>query len=108
MQVVRVKHTTQTNFWPLTQRVLWRQPRAQVLSQMTPESSFDMDQNWFGDDRPNDIKKYWEGLDDTQRAFEKLQRTDAAIYMEFVDQIRRTMPEGVELTALEPITVEPK
>lgn len=75
---------------------------------MNQNSCFDPEQNWYGDDRPNDIKQYWAALNDTERAFERLQRTDAALYMEFVDQIRRTMPEGVEMKGLNPIIVEPK
>lgn len=108
MQAEKAKPIIQTRSWSPSHRRLWRTARRQLLSQMTQDLSFDADGNWVGDPRPNDIKAYWEGLDETQRAFEKLQRTDAAVYMEFVDQIRRTMPEGVELTGLNPIVIEPK
>lgn len=108
MQVAKAKPITHTRLWSVSHRRLWRTARRQVLSAMTQNSCFDADGNWVSDPSPRDIKAYWEGLDDTQRAFEKLQRTDAAVYMEFVDQIRRTMPEGVEMKGLNPIVIEPK
>lgn len=108
MQAEKAKPITHIRSWLVSHRRLWRTARRQVLSQMTHDLSFDADGNWVGDPSPRDIKQYWEGLDDTQRAFEKLQRTDAAVYMEFVDQIRRTMPEGLELSGLNPIVIEPK
>ena len=59
--------------------------------------SFDKEKNWTGDDRPRDIKAYWASLTDTERAFERLQNTDAAMYMAFYQQIQRSMPEGASL-----------
>jgi len=55
--------------------------------------SFDKEKNWTGDDRPNDIKKYWATLNDTERAFEIMQRSDAAVFMEFVERIERSIPK---------------
>lgn len=49
--------------------------------------------NWLGEDRPSDIKQYWANLTDTERAIQKLERTDAAVYMEFVDKINNSIPE---------------
>jgi hypothetical protein len=49
--------------------------------------------NWLGEDRPSDIQAYWAGLTDTQRAFQKLEGTDAALYMQFVDKLNRSIPE---------------
>jgi hypothetical protein len=55
--------------------------------------SFDKEKNWTGDDRPMDIKAYWATLNDTERAFEILERTDAAVFMEFVERIERNVPK---------------
>jgi hypothetical protein len=49
--------------------------------------------NWLGEDRPSDIQQYWAGLDDTERSIQKLEGTDAALYMQFVDKINRSIPE---------------
>jgi len=49
--------------------------------------------NWVGEDRPSDIQQYWAGLDDTERAIQKIERTDAALYIEFVDKLNRSIPE---------------
>lgn len=54
---------------------------------------FDSEGNWVGDDSPRDIKAYWATLSDTERAFEKLQRTDAAVFIEFVEHIERSIPK---------------
>ena len=108
MPVAKASSIIPTNGWSSTQKQLWLQARRQVKSAMTQNSSFDAEGNWVGDERPNDIVNYWANLSETDRAFERLQRTDAAVYMEFVDLIRRTMPPGVELTELDPIVVEPK
>jgi hypothetical protein len=48
--------------------------------------------NWLGEDSPSDIKQYWATLTDTERAIQILERTDAAVYMEFVDKINRSIP----------------
>ena len=55
--------------------------------------SFDKEKNWTGDDRPRDIKAYWATLSDIERAFEMIERTDAAVFMEFVERIERSMPK---------------
>lgn len=49
--------------------------------------------NWLGEDRPMDIKAYWANLTDTERAFERLERTDAAMYMEFVERLEKSIPK---------------
>jgi hypothetical protein len=49
--------------------------------------------NWLGEERPSDIQAYWASLTDTERAFEKLEGTDAAVYIDFVDKINRSIPE---------------
>lgn len=54
---------------------------------------FDGQGNWLADDRPRDIKAYWATLNDTERAFERLQRTDAAVFMEFIERIERSIPK---------------
>jgi hypothetical protein len=55
--------------------------------------SFDAEDNWTDSDRPQDIKHYWAALTDTERAFERLQNTDAALYMAFYQQMMRDIPE---------------
>lgn len=49
--------------------------------------------NWLGEDSPRDIQQYWANLTDTERAVQKLERTDAALYIEFVDKLNRSIPE---------------
>lgn len=49
--------------------------------------------NWLGEERPMDIKAYWANLTDTERAFERLERTDAAMYMEFVERLEKSIPK---------------
>lgn len=48
--------------------------------------------NWMGDNRPQDIKQYWASLTDTERAIQKLERTDAALYIEFYERINSSVP----------------
>lgn len=55
--------------------------------------SYDADGNWVGEDRPNDIKAYWATLSDTERAFEILEGTDAALFMQFYENIERSIPK---------------
>jgi hypothetical protein len=67
---------------------------------------FDNENNWVDGDRPGDIKAYWATLSETERAFERLQNTDAALYMAFYEKMQRSMPEGVSLTQTSPIEVK--
>jgi hypothetical protein len=60
---------------------------------MKPVLSFDAENNWVGETRPSDIKTYWANLTDTERAFEILQRSDAAVFMEFHDRIINSIPK---------------
>lgn len=85
---------TQTN-WSAERKRLYRQARHQVIIEMVVRqySSFDADGNWVGEDRPHDIKQYWASLTDTERAFEILQNTDAALFMQFYERIERDIPK---------------
>ena len=67
--------------------------RRQVISTMTQNSCFDAEGNVVGDDCPNDYKRYWAGLTDTERAFETLANTDAAQFMAFWDKIEQSIPK---------------
>lgn len=60
---------------------------------MKPVLSFDAENNWVGETRPSDIKIYWASLTDTERAFEIMQRSDAAVFMEFHDRILNSIPK---------------
>jgi hypothetical protein len=60
---------------------------------MTPDLSFDAEDNWQGETRPMDIKTYWASLSDTERAFEILEGTDAAIFMQYHDRIMNSIPK---------------
>lgn len=99
---------TQIRDWPLRKRQLYRQALHQAMrSRMTPDLSFDAEENWQGDARPMDIKTYWANLTDTERAFERLQRTDAAIFMEFHERIMASIPNGSGMIETAPIIVKP-
>lgn len=63
------------------------------LYRLARQYLFDGEGNWVGDDRPQDIKAYWATLSDTERAFERLQRTDAAVFIEFVERIEKSIPK---------------
>lgn len=67
--------------------------RSKKLYRAARQYLFDTDGNWLGDDSPYDIKAYWANLTDTQRAFEKLERTDAAMFMEFVERLEKSIPK---------------
>ncbi len=96
---------TPTNF-SKRQRKLYRQARHQVIQAMEKQySPFDREGNVVGDERPQDFKTYWANLSDTERAFERLQRTDAAVYMEFCDLIRKTLPPDVSADAINPTII---
>lgn len=56
-------------------------------------SPYDSEHNVVGDSRPNDYKRYWAGLTDTERAFEILQNTDAAQFMAFWNKIENSIPK---------------
>lgn len=79
--------------WSSRHKRLYRAARHQALVKMQP-LSFDGEDNWTGDDRPDDIKRYWATLSDTERAFERLQGTDAALYMYFYDNIMQSIPKN--------------
>lgn len=64
-----------------------------ILSQMKPVLSFDADNNWLGEVRPKDLKAYWENLTETERAFEILEQTEAAVFMAFHDKIMNSIPK---------------
>jgi len=83
---------TQIREWPLRRRQLYRQARHQVMLEKQ-QLSFDADGNWVGEESPYDIKRYWENLTDTERAIERLQRTDAAVFMEFHERIMNSIPK---------------
>ena len=85
---------TQIRNWPSRRRQLYRQARHQAMqSQMKQDLSFDAEGNWVGEESPYDIKRYWENLTDTERAFEKLQQSDAAVFMEFHERIMNSIPK---------------
>lgn len=48
--------------------------------------------NWMGEHRPQDILQYWATLCDTERAIQKLERTDAAVYIQFSERINNSVP----------------
>jgi hypothetical protein len=81
--------------WSAEQRLLWRQARHQVLLHMTatPYSPFDAEHNVVGDDRPRDFKRYWDNLTDTERAFEILQNTEAAVFIQYWNKIQAGIPK---------------
>ena len=64
-----------------------------MLSQGKQPLFYDEEQNWHGEARPMDIKTYWDNLTDTERAFERLQRSDAAVFMEYHEQIIASIPK---------------
>ena len=80
--------------WSAERKRLYRQALHQAMrSRMTPDLSFDAEDNWQGDARPMDIKAYWASLSDTERAFEILEGTDAAIFMQYHDRIMNSIPK---------------
>lgn len=56
-------------------------------------SPFDNENNVVGEGRPNDYKRYWASLTDTERAFETLANTDAAVFMAFWNKIEQSIPK---------------
>jgi hypothetical protein len=80
--------------WSAEQRRLWRQARHQVLqSRTTPDLCFDAEGNVVGDARPSDYKSYWAGLSETERAFEILCNTDAAVFIQYWNKIENSIPK---------------
>lgn len=61
------------------------------MTQQKKQSFFEG--NWLGEDRPTDIKQYWNSLTDTERAIQKLEGTDAAVYMQFHDRLMNSIPK---------------
>ena len=84
----------QTN-WSKERKRLYRQARHQVLvSRMAEQySPFDAEGNVVSDDRPGDFKRYWAGLTETERAFEILSNTEAAVFIQFWNKIQDSIPE---------------
>lgn len=66
---------------------------AALYCMMKEKTRLFFEDNWLGDDRPNDIKSYWASLTDTERAIQILERTDAALYMEFYEKINNSIPK---------------
>lgn len=63
---------------------------------MTTPSPFDAEGNVVGDDRPVNYRTYWAGLSDTERAFETLAGTDAALYMQMYMEVARMQRRMIE------------
>lgn len=94
--------------WTHVKRRLYRKALHQRMREIVAhELSFDSEDNWTEGDRPRDIKRYWATLTDTERAFERLQGTDAALYMAFYEGLQRRLPEGVDMTPTTPFVVKP-
>jgi len=85
---------TQTNY-SIKQRQLYRQARRQALLQMTAKqySPFDAEGNVVSDESPGDFKSYWDSLTDTERAFEILSNTEAAMFIQFWNKIQEGLPK---------------
>ena len=85
---------TPTNY-STKQKRLYRQARHQYLVQMMAKqySPFDAEGNLVGDERPGDFKRYWDNLDDTERAFQILQNTELAVFIQFWNKIQASIPE---------------
>lgn len=66
---------------------------AALYCMMKERTRLFFEDNWLGDDRPDDIKSYWASLTETERAIQRLERTDAALYMEFHDRIMNSIPK---------------
>ena len=81
--------------WSKEQRRLYRQARHQVLvSRMAEQySPFDADGNVVSDQRPGDFKRYWDSLTDTERAFQILENTEAAQFIQFWNKIENSIPK---------------
>ena len=67
----------------------------QSLLQMTAAqySPFDAEGNVVSDERPGDFKRYWDSLTETERAFEILQNTNAAQFIQFWNKIQDSIPK---------------
>jgi hypothetical protein len=98
----------QTN-WSKERKRLYRQARHQVLVSRMAEhySPFDAEGNVVSDERPGDFKRHWAGLTETERAFEILERTDCAIYMEFYNRIKNSIPGDADMIETTPIIIKP-
>jgi hypothetical protein len=81
--------------WSVERKRLYRQARHQVLLQMTAKqySPFDAEGNVVSDERPGDFKRYWDSLSDTERAFEILQNTNAAQFIQFWNKVQDSIPK---------------
>lgn len=55
--------------------------------------SVDAEGNTVGDTRPQDYQQYWNSLDETQRAFERLAGTDAALYIDYYERVLKSIPK---------------
>jgi hypothetical protein len=85
---------TPTN-WSAKKRRLYRQARHQVLvSRMAQHySPFDAEGNVVSDESPGDFKRYWNSLTETERAFEILSNTEAAMFIQFWNKIQDSIPK---------------
>lgn len=92
---------------PATRRLYRKALHRRMQEIVARELSFDAEDNWTEGERPRDIKRYWATLTDTERAFERLQATEAALYMAFYEELQRRLPEGHGMTHTTPIIVKP-
>jgi uncharacterized protein YpiB (UPF0302 family) len=56
-------------------------------------SPFDAEGNVVSDESPGDFKRYWASLSDTERAFEILRNTEAAVFIQFWNKIQDSIPK---------------
>jgi uncharacterized protein YpiB (UPF0302 family) len=56
-------------------------------------SPFDAEGNVVSDESPGDFKRYWDSLSDTERAFEILQNTNAAQFIQFWNKVQDSIPK---------------
>ncbi len=56
-------------------------------------SPFDAEGNVVSDERPGDFKRYWDSLSDTERAFEILSNTEAAVFIQFWNKVQDSIPK---------------
>lgn len=89
MPVAKTQFTIQINLHSEMQ--LTQIAQAYCMTQQKTQSFFE--ENWLGEVRPQDIKQYWASLTDTERSIQKLEGTDAAVYMQFHDQLMNSIPK---------------
>jgi uncharacterized protein YpiB (UPF0302 family) len=65
-----------------------------MLQKMAKQySPFDKEHNVVSETSPMDFKVYWANLTDTERAFEILENTEAAQFMQFWTRIENSIPK---------------